>query len=692
MTIGQAAADSNLNLSMRRMYVVTAETQELVEIVDNAYFNFAIRLIRSDDFNFTPIDTVQHHLSSVFLSDFSDSFSPRQMLELEQTFGLQAVLFFFIQKDKAGYYLNVKAVEFPSDVFIQDIDIRLSLTEYDIDGIVKKLMAFVNSLRQLRRDYGFKFHASETGILFLTDDVTLPPLFRMLQVTSTVRRELAGYQISGLRAKVVQQNISTWPLTLRRVDSLLQQTNAKMVYLFSMRHDMIHVYFPIRLGKISIVENTLPLWPPHPGFQRFEVEPDSAFGRVLANSLYPQTFGGISALVPDWQGRGEAAKALFLKNIQTIQNSHTTHSFDDSRALSLLYDALAQLYPKADREYGWIELNHADLLKKMQKFDESLNASRPAFDNFQNRDNNFGQLFALVQIADTYEQLQRLDEAESTYQQALAFAQNIKDEHTTALIYFRLGSINFNANRLIEAWEKFDSSAESYLNVGDTLKVVQLNTKLGTLMRQSGFLKKSIDYLQSAELLSRYVGRDRERADADYQLAVTLKENGQVDDAFTYFQSAGDLMEILADTVALANIEEHMGDILFDNQEWKKAQGHFEYAARFYNYIPDVEGVIRSLVKSADTSVSRERWPRAQADYDEALEYANLYEKKEWSSIILYKKGLAHVREGKYALGQEELELARQADVSPEAIDAFMKSVIREVEQELENRSNENEE
>ncbi len=672
------------------MYVVTAETQELVQIVDDAYLNLAVRLIRSDQFVFTPIDTIQHHLRSVFLSDFSGSFSQRQLIELEQTFGLQVFLFFFIQKDKNGFYLNVKAVEFPSDVFINDLDIRLSLTEYDIDDMVNTLETFIKSIRTSRRDFGFSFHASETGILFLTDDVTLPSLFRLLGATSTVRAGMAGYQNSGLRAKVVERDIATWPLKLRDVDSLLQQTKARLAYVLSAHNDSVYVYLPIRLGDISIVQNTLPIWPPHPGFQRFKVKADSVFASVLAHSLYPQPYGAISSLVSDWRGRGDMAKALFLKNIQTIQNSHITHTFDESRALVDLYEGLAHLYPRTDHEYGWIKLNFADLLKKMQKFDESLGQSESAFDNFQTRTNDFGRLFALMQIADTYEKLDRHDDAEATYQQALAFAQSIKDEHTTALIYFRLGSINFNANKLIEAWEHFDSSAESYLHVGDTLKVVQLNTKLGTLMRQSGFLKKSIDYLQSAERLSRSVGRDRERADAGYQLAVSLKEDGQVGEAYTFFQSAGDLMEILADTVALANIEEHMGDILFDNQEWKKAQGHFEYAARFYNYIPDVEGVIRSLVKSADTSVNRERWPRAQADYDESLEYANLYGKKEWSSIILYKKGLAHVREGKYALGQEELELARQADVSPEAIDAFMKSVIREVEQELESRSNEN--
>lgn len=674
---------------MRRMYVVTAETQELVNIVDHVYLNFAIHLIKSDQFTFTPIDTIQHHLQSVFLSDFSTSFSQRRLLEVDETFGLDVFLFFFIQKDKNGYFLNVKAVEFPSDVFIRDIDIRLSLTEYDVDDMLRQLMAFVNSVKLLQRDYGFPFHATETGVLFLTDDITLPPLFRMLEVTSKVRHELGSYQNSDLRAKVVERNIPTWPLSIRGADSLLQQTNAQLAMLFSRRHESIYVYFPIRLGDISIVDNTLPLWPPHPGFQRFEIEPDSTFGRALANSLYPQPYGAINSLLSAWRDRGDMSKALFLKNIQTIQNSHRTHSFDDGRALSDLYDALAELYPRTDREYGWIKLNQADLLKNMSRFNKSLAASESAFENFQNRNNDFGQLFSLVHIADTYEKLERLDEAESTYQQALAFAQEIKDEHSTALIYFRLGSIDFNADKMIEAWENFDSSAESYLHVGDTLKVVQLSIKLGTLMRQSGFLKKSIDYLQQAEILSRYVGRDRERGDADYQLAVSLKENGDVDQAFSYFQSAGDLMEILADTIALANTEEHLGDILFEHKEWKKAQAHFEYAARFYNYIPDVEGVIRSLVKSADTAVNRERWSRAHDDYDEALEYANLYEKKEWTSIILYKKGLAHVREGKYALGQEELELARQANVSQEAIDAFMKSVIREVEQEFESRSNE---
>ena len=59
-------------------------------------------------------------------------------------------------------------------------------------------------------------------------------------------------------------------------------------------------------------------------------------------------------------------------------------------------------------------------------------------------------------------------------------------------------------------------------------------------------------------------------------------------------------------------------------------------------------------------------------------------------SIIIYKKGLAHVRDGKLALGQEELELARQGKVSPQDINSYMQSFIRDLEQELEGRVGQN--
>ncbi|MBN1480820.1 hypothetical protein JXA70_11145 [candidate division KSB1 bacterium] len=679
-------ADASIQFSMRRMYVVTAETQEYVNYADYIYGHFGQKLRTSERFNYIPVDTVQSHLGAVLLADFASKIDIAKLLNLWQRIDLQAVFFFYLHKLNGDYHLHVEAVEFPSDVFLEELTIPLSLHPDDVAVILNQLESFVDLIQWKRQWWGYSFHAMEKGILCLTDDVKLPRLLNTLRGTIRAQSILSTYKQNELRSKVLYFDYEEWPLSQESADSLLRQTNAQALFTFTQQRDTTFLYFPTKVGRVSALENSLPLWLPYPGFQRFSIDADSSYGFSLGNGLFPQTYGAIRQLLSRWQ-QGDAARSLLLKNIQSIQNSQIALSTDDRRTLAELYQALAALYSESDREFGWIKLNHAALLKEMEQLEASLNASQAAFDNFQQFMNSYGRLFALLQAGATLEKLGHLDRAVETFGNALTFSQAIADEHTTAQIYFHLGSIKFSENKLIEAWDFFDSSADNFLQVGDTLRVVQLYTKLGDLMRQSNFLIKSQEYLERSVAFSRYLNDDRERADASYHLAVTLKERGEVDAALEYFQIAGDLMEILSDSIGLANSEEHIGDILFDRKQWIDAQQHFEYAARFYKYVPDIEGIIRSLIKSADAAVNRMRWMRAQSDYEEALQFATLYEKRDWISIILYKKGLAHVREGQLALGQEELELARQGDVSKEAIDAYMKSFIRGLEQELESRS-----
>lgn len=678
--------EAGIQFSMRRMYVVTAETQEYVNYADFIYSHFAQRLRDLQRFGYIPIDTIQSRLGTVFLADFAAKIDIEKLLNLWQETDLQAVFFFYLKIINGNFNLYVRAIEFPSDIFISELAIPLSLHPDEVPNILNQLEAFIDLVQWNRQQWGYSFHADEKGILFLTDNLKLPLLVNTLRGTLRAQAILSKYDQNELRSKVHYFHFAGWPLAQERADSLLRQTNAQALFAFSQQRDSVLVYFPTKVGRVSILENSLPLWLPFPGFQRFSIAADSSYGYALGNSLFPQTYGAIRHLLLRRQ-QGDATRSLLLKNIQSIQSTHVDLSLDDRRALSELYQALAALYHESDREFGWIKLNHAALLKEMEELEQSLEASQAAFDNFQRATNSYGRLFTLLQSGDTLEKLGRLDRAVETFEHALTFSQAIADEHATANIYFHLGSIKFDDNKLIEAWDFFNSSADNFLRVGDTLKVVQLYTKLGALMRQSNFLIKSQEYLERSVAFAGYLNDDRERADAGYHLAVTLKERGEADKALEYFQSAGDLMEILADSIGLANTEEHIGDILFDRKEWMTAQQHFEYAARFYKYVPDIEGIIRSLIKSADAAVNRTRWLRAQSDYEEALQFATLYDKTDWISIILYKRGLAHVREGKLALGQEELELARKGDMSKEAIDAYMKSFIRGLEQELESRS-----
>ncbi|MBN1466427.1 hypothetical protein JXA02_11735 [candidate division KSB1 bacterium] len=682
LLITAALADaSSFQITMRKMYVITAQTQQDVAVADQIYASFAQSVASSKRYHLIPVDSIQTHFNAVLLSDFAVKYDAVELLDYSLMSGLDVALFFYLEKTRDAQNMYVKAVEFPSDIFISDLYIPLSLKNMDVAAAVQTLESFVNMIWLNRHDVGYGFHNSEKGILFVADDLNSPDLRSVLKGVAQAQSRLYENDHRDLKVKVIELLPTMRPMTSERADSLMRRLNSQALLLFSLQNEQ-QIYFPTRMGRASVLDNALPLWPPQRGFRLFSAKIDSAYGHDLGQSLLPQA-GVISELVSKWPGPGDGARSLLLKNIQTLQ-ADAGHGDENARALTLLYDALAHCFSPNDAEFGWIKLNQASLLKEKGDLVASLDASRAAFAGFQSTFNSFGQLFSLLQSGDTLEKLNRSAEALTDYQDALNYSREIDDVHASALIYFRLGSIKFDEDELIEAWDHFGNSADSYLRVGDTLKVVQLSTKLGILMRQSNFLKKSAEYLEYALALAMILHDDRESADAGYQLAITLKDLGEKQKALDHFQTVGDLMEMLADTIGLANTEEHIGDILFEDEQWKSAQQSFEYSARFYKYIPDIEGIIRSVTKAGDTAAARKRWLRAQNNYDEALQFANVYEKTDWVSIIIYKKGLAHVRAGDYAVGQEELELARQGDVSPEAINLFMKSFIRDLEQELE--------
>jgi tetratricopeptide (TPR) repeat protein len=674
-----SAADDVLNITMRKMYVVSAESEKESAYLDRLYAAFKIQLDSSPKFKFIPIETIQQLVQQIVLADWNRLGAEKLML-LQDRFHLDAFFFFNLVKTDSGFTAKISAYEFPSHVFIDAVELAIDPRQDNIDGLLHDLQPLLTSIYQKHTTNGFPIPPMQKGILLLslTDDNTV--LKTSLAVSAAVQifnheDDFTPTFVCPVVNKPLQKQEDAALLARR----LLTDLSAEAVIVFSGEEKQT-VFFPTSPVQKSALDNHLPLWPPLAGFSRFSVAADSSYIFELAKSLFPKNI-----LEDDGtylKTGSEMMRSLLLKKIQTLE---TEAPADSLRAATLdhLYPQLPALFTESEREYGWVEANYADRLLQRGDKEAALSHFKAARQNFNRHIGPLGLLLAGSRQASIEEEMQRFDDAESTLKEALTVAENLPDELAAAYFYYRLGNLSFAADRRLEAWERFGYSADSYFRAGDTLKVAQIYTKMGILMRQSNSLLKSKEYLEKSLKLAQVIGDEREAAYAHYQLGVTCKELYE-DSAQAHFEEAADGLEMLGDIQNLANCEEHIGDLLAKKNQPLAAQHSYEAAVRYYRQAGAPDDVLRSLVKCADVAAQRQKWLAAQKSYDEALAQVSKEQNSPWGAVVLYKKGLAHISAGELELGEKELEQAREnASIDLNQIDGFMEHLLRQLETEL---------
>jgi tetratricopeptide (TPR) repeat protein len=684
-----SARAQSFALSLRRMYVATAETQDASSVVDKIFDETSNRMQRSREYSYIPVQELQRQTAGIVLDDFDLRLEPNSLLHLKQPFILDVLFCFYIEKKNGDFVCRLSAKEFPSGIFINETEFPIDVKQKNHSDVLASIEEFIKQVKTRRADFGYSFHSDEKGVLIITDSYENQSFQNSLTGLWHAKKQINRTSDQRLAVKTVFYYFEGDSNYVDVAHALLKASNAQVVIIQSEHSSQQIIVVPADEVKLSALENDLPLWPPFDGFSFFSVDADSQWASNLGYSFFPQETNVMSKLLNYEAVNNDNAALLFSNTIRTLEDSlyaDTQKWNDDVLAhMGELYTAFSRTFKTSKPELGWIALNHAQFLYYSKKYTESLNALESSFEIFDLFSNQFGPLFVYVLRGQINEEMLNSEKAAEAYEAAAKLAETLKDDRTLAWLYFRLGALSLELDRSLEAWSYFGFSAERYMGLGETATVVTLYTKIGVLLRNNKLLLKSRDYLQQALDLAKTMQDDRLTADADYHLAVTEEELGETTSALSRFEQAGDLMEILADSVYMASVEEHIGDILLTQKNWRNAQASFEYASRFYLYVDDIDGVIRCLIKSADASVERKKWHRAQNALDEALMLANRRSGQEWAAIILQKKGLAHIKAGDYTAGEKELELAKSTSLSKEDVDRYMKSLTRELEVELYN-------
>lgn len=658
------SAAAPLNVTTRKLYVTTAESEKEAAWLDRLYAAFKLHLTESPQFQFIPIEEVQAQVQQVVLSDWH-RLGADQLAALQQRYNLQVFLFFNLVKTASGFAARITACEFPSHVFIDSLEIAVDLRDQDVERQIQRLQPLLTSIYRKRTPYGFPITPAQKGIILATSRFP-----NALAISAAVQTALAAAptEMPEFVCPVIALPDDAEESIYKTVLSKLAAQ--AIVFGDSGHHTLL---LPTSSIQKTALDNTLPLWPPLPGFSRFNIAADSAYLARFARSLFPRRVLG--------ETDEENDRALLLRKIQTLETDTLGGNSLHGAQLQGLYRRLLATFSQNEREFGWVELNFAHRLH--QRGDPEAEAHWvSAIHNFQKLQGPLGAMLAGSYLATLYETLGRLNDAERVLKEALAVAEAFPDDAAAAFFNYRLGNICFAADRRMEAWQRLGAGVDGYLALGDTLKAAQIYTKMGILMRQSNSPLKSKEYLEKALELAQTVGDERETAFANYQLGVTGKELFE-EEALVHFEAAADGMELLGDVENLANCEEHIGDLLARKGQSIAALHSYEAAVRFYRRSGRVEDAVRALVKCADIAAQREVWLRAQKLYDDALSLVD-QSPSPWGAVILYKKGLAHIGAGELELGERELAQARQSTtVDLNRIEGFMQNLLRQLENEL---------
>lgn len=664
------------------MYVPSAETQDHAAYMDAVYAELARYLSEHPDFEYLDVEVIQEDLGEILLSDYVFKVDPVKLLYLKERSLLNAIVFIEITQSDTGVICRAKAHEFPSNIRIAQVSVPISNPKNsDPQRLLNKILPILDLIKYKASDIGYAFPEAEKGIVLLADDYDDPVFQSALREFTAMRKTYTSEgDISALAAKVLFFDPVSEPDTTEAVQTILRQSNTEALFRFNVSEDSQWVYLPYSQFQWPVFKNTLPLWPPLSHFTMFRTIVDSVFAHEWGLSIFALQ----QRKKADIQMANDYV-SIMLKQCQLLESILYINGSDSllSHNLTKLYSKLLDLY-NYDMELAWIHANYAKFLCHYQKNESAVQQFEQAKQFFEMHDQYFGMLLTLMEQANVYETLGQFSNAQDNLQNALVYSNLLEDTDATAHIYYRLGSLSYASDKRLQAWEYFGFSVDQYFELGDTLQVVQIYTKMGILMRQSRTLAKSQEYLEQSLQLAQKIGNDREIAYAHYQLAVTLFELSSLSDALQNFEHAADWMEILGDTLNLANCEEHIGDILVRQQRFQEAQHGFEAAARYYRAAQFTEGLIRTLVKLGDVTTEQNKWQRAQQSYEEAIALARQQDNREWISIALYKKGLAHVKEGELQLGQQELELAQESlSMDPQDIESYMQRLLNELENEL---------
>ncbi|MBN2000684.1 tetratricopeptide repeat protein [candidate division KSB1 bacterium] len=304
----------------------------------------------------------------------------------------------------------------------------------------------------------------------------------------------------------------------------------------------------------------------------------------------------------------------------------------------------------------WLFLNYAGFCRKVSNNRLAGVYRHKALEAFSSLSDTTGLLLTLLEDAKAAFQIQAWSRADSSYRQVLHFIAGFKDSLSISRILFQLAVISEYQGKLQDAEDYYLESLNMASALNDTFRVIQIDNNLGQVFHNQGKYQIALDYFEKARRLAQVIQNENAEAHAWLLTAVSRAAMDDGEAAISDLKTARELLVNTGDPAGIVQVDLQTGQVYLQLHDVEQAINSFRSALAASQQSDDFQGQIECLSALADLYTTRQFFKEGQDYLDQALQLAREKLSVETEAEILYKKGLAHIKQGKLVRGYLEVK------------------------------------
>jgi len=648
-----------IHAAQRRItFVKEWEHGQVNPVFEKIYDTVVKEVTLNDSFIVIDDNDLQTKSSLVLTSVFADVLDPLLLADLNQTLKLDIVMLLSEQQGA----LVINTLEFPSGVTIDKYTIsRNELDTATPETVIKLYLgSLIETLANSFTQFGYPFNNNECGVIIITSD------FNSTLVRDNVTRLNRYYTQTvmptlprPLRFKIIKT------LACEQASSMCTLTGAKFALAFA----------PDSLG---LMDYRLTLIFPYMGNNKPAITVEYPY---LTNTeqLVCYEFAGEN---PTMEQLGELLfneridykqielVPIFLQKLLYLHKEWATKKADaklDPEQINNYYILLYNQLPANSLASAWVGLNYAGYYLQTGQYVMAGPLFNKVYTIFAAQSVAPGMILSLLGAAQTASILKNYPAAKRAFENVLKVYTIKDDSVTTAAVNYNLGLIAELSNTPQSAVNYYESSAYLYNKVNEKFKAMQIYSRIARLLDETGETEKSVDYYNLYLARAEELFSEPDIAQAQFALGLAAVNDNNNSEAQHYLQNARNYYEMLGDAQdKLLVIDLKLGIIHFKNHNLPEAQKYLYVTLENAAKIKDVEDFYDLYRYLGDLETVNKNWNDAQKCYDVGLNRAALAKSQPKIAEFIYRKGLAHLKEGKVELGYTEVK--RGIDMSDGAV------------------------
>jgi len=638
-----------IHAAQRRItFVKEWEHGQVIPVFEKIYDTVVNEITLNDSFIVIDNNELQAKSSLILTSVFADALDPLLLADINQTLKLDIVMLLSEQQGS----LVINTLEFPSGITID----KFTIAGNELDTTTPEAMikiylgGLIEALANNFTQYGYPFDQDECGIIIIADD------FNSTLVRDNVTRMNRYYTqtvmpslIKPLRFKIIET------LDCEQASRMCTLTGAKFALAFApdslgLMDYHLTLIFPYMENNKPAITVEYPYLTQTEQLVCYEFAGENPAMEQLGELLFNERIDYKEIeIVP-----------IFLQKLLNLHKEWATKKSDaklDPEQINNYYILLYNQLPANSLTSAWVGLNYAGYYLQNGQYVMAGSLFNKVYGIFAEQSVAPGMILSLLGAAQSASILKNYPVAKRAFENVLKVYTIKDDSVTTAAVNYNLGLLAELSNTPQSAVNYYESSAYLYNKVNEKFKAMQIYSRIAQLLKETGETEKSVDYYNLYLARAEELFSEPDIAQAQFALGLAAVKDNSNSEAQHYLQNARNYYEMLGDAQDnLLIIDLKLGIIHFKNHDLTEAQKYLyaslENAGKFKNG-EDFYDLYRYL---GDLETANKNWNDAQKCYDVGLNRATQAKAQPQMAEFIYRKGLAHLKEGKVELGYTEVK------------------------------------